>query len=84
MRFIEKIYCCAVYTFQDVVHFHKTLKGACDTYRPDYYQRFKKWCDDYFFIKHRNERRGVGGIFFDDLDAEEGQQEKLFKFVTVC
>ena len=67
--------------FQDVVHFHKTLKKACDKHHSDYYARFKKWCDDYFVIKHRGERRGVGGIFFDDLDYDE--QEKIYKFVTV-
>jgi coproporphyrinogen III oxidase len=50
---------------EDVVHFHSTLKAACDKCDPWYYPRFKKWCDEYFFIKHRNEARGVGGIFFD-------------------
>ena len=65
---------------QDVVHFHKTLKQACDKHG-DYYARFKKWCDDYFYIKHRGESRGVGGIFFDDLDNDD--QNKLFSFVTV-
>lgn len=67
---------------QDVQHFHKTLKDACDKNHPEYYKRFKAWCDDYFFIKHRGERRGVGGIFFDDLDKPS--QEDLFKFVTTC
>ncbi|XP_069133290.1 oxygen-dependent coproporphyrinogen-III oxidase-like [Argopecten irradians] len=67
---------------QDVVHFHKTLKTACDKHNKDYYPRFKKWCDDYFTIKHRGEKRGVGGIFFDDLD--KGTQADNFKFVTSC
>jgi coproporphyrinogen III oxidase len=51
----------------DAEHFHGTLKAACDRFDPDYYPRFKAWCDDYFTIKHRGEMRGVGGIFFDDL-----------------
>ena len=52
---------------EDAVHFHSTLKRACDTVDTTYYPRFKKWCDEYFFIKHRQEARGVGGIFFDYL-----------------
>ena len=55
---------------EDVVHFHRTLKETCDRFDPDYYPRFKKWCDDYFFIKHRGEARGVGGIFFDYLTGD--------------
>ena len=62
----------------DVMHFHQTLKDACDRHDPHYYPRFKKWCDDYFFIKHRQETRGVGGIFFDYL---QGNLESLFAFV---
>jgi coproporphyrinogen III oxidase len=53
----------------DVVHFHKTLKAACDKHRPEYYPTFKLWCDEYFYLKHRNETRGVGGIFFDYQDG---------------
>ena len=52
---------------EDAVHFHRTLKAACDAVDPAFYPKFKKWCDEYFFIKHRNEARGVGGIFFDYL-----------------
>jgi len=52
---------------EDATHFHRTLKDACDRFDPDYYPRFKAWCDDYFTIKHRGEMRGVGGIFYDDL-----------------
>lgn len=63
-------------------HFHTTLKKACDTHDAGYYPRFKKWCDDYFLVNHRNERRGVGGIFFDDFDALS--QEECFKFVKSC
>ncbi len=57
------------YGFEDdAVHWHKTAKAACDPFGKDYYARFKKWCDEYFYIKHRNEPRGVGGLFFDDLN----------------
>ncbi|KAG8625584.1 hypothetical protein KVT40_005985 [Elsinoe batatas] len=69
---------------EDVIHFHRTIKDACDKHDKDYYSRFKKWCDDYFFVKHRNESRGVGGIFFDDLDEQEKDQESLFSFVQEC
>ena len=55
---------------EDAVHFHKTLRDVCDRIDPTFYPRFKKWCDEYFFIKHRNESRGVGGIFFDYLTGE--------------
>ena len=58
---------------EDCVHWHKTAKAACDPFGADYYSRFKKWCDEYFLLKHRNEPRGIGGLFFDDLN------EKSFK-----
>ncbi|MBW4636546.1 MAG: oxygen-dependent coproporphyrinogen oxidase [Iphinoe sp. HA4291-MV1] len=54
----------------DASHFHSVLKQACDTYHPDYYQVFKHWCDEYFYLKHRQESRGVGGIFFDYQDGQ--------------
>ncbi|XP_057661619.1 oxygen-dependent coproporphyrinogen-III oxidase [Diorhabda carinulata] len=66
----------------DAVHFHKELKDACDKHDKTYYPKFKKWCDDYFNIPHRGERRGVGGIFFDDLDTPN--QEHCFEFVKSC
>ncbi|CAD1477765.1 unnamed protein product, partial [Heterotrigona itama] len=66
----------------DVKHFHGTLKAACDKHDPSYYSKFKKWCDDYFFIRHRGERRGVGGIFFDDIDTPS--QEETFQFIKSC
>lgn len=62
--------------------FHRELKMACDKHDSSYYARFKKWCDDYFFIVHRNERRGIGGLFFDDVDYPN--QEKAFSFVRSC
>jgi len=52
---------------EDAVHFHAMCKRALDPFDGGYYPRFKKWCDEYFFLKHRNEPRGIGGIFFDDL-----------------
>lgn len=61
----------------DAAHFHQTLKATCDAYKPDAYTEFKEWCDNYFFIPHRNEARGVGGIFFDYL---EDAPEQTFKF----
>lgn len=67
---------------EDVTHFHKTLKDACDKNDQSYYAKFKKWCDDYFVISHRGERRGVGGIFFDDLDNTGTNKE--FDFVKSC
>lgn len=63
---------------EDVVHFHRTVKDACDRHDAGYYPRFKKWCDEYFLIRHRGETRGVGGIFFDYL---QGDMEALFAFV---
>ncbi|MCG8367815.1 MAG: oxygen-dependent coproporphyrinogen oxidase [Pseudanabaenales cyanobacterium] len=58
------------YPFEaDMVHFHQTLKEACDRHRPEYYPNFKLWCDEYFYLKHRQEPRGVGGIFFDYQDG---------------
>ncbi|KAI1311044.1 Coproporphyrinogen-III oxidase [Mortierella claussenii] len=67
---------------EDAVHFHRVIKEACDQHDPRYYKDFKKWCDDYFYIPHRGERRGVGGIFFDDLDDKS--PEELFAFVQTC
>ncbi|MHB1218985.1 MAG: oxygen-dependent coproporphyrinogen oxidase [Alphaproteobacteria bacterium] len=62
----------------DTRDFHAGLKAACDVHDPTYYPRFKQWCDEYFFLRHRNEPRGVGGIFFDDLDT--GRWEADFAF----
>jgi coproporphyrinogen III oxidase len=65
---------------EDAVHFHKTLKDTCDKHNKEFYPRFKKWCDDYFNNTHRGERRGIGGIFFDDLDESETDAENGFAF----
>ena len=54
----------------DVRHFHATLRAACDRHDPQFYPAFKAWCDRYFYLKHRRETRGVGGIFYDYLDAD--------------
>ena len=61
---------------EDAVHFHQTCKAALAPFGDDKYPRFKTWCDDYFYLKHRGEARGVGGIFFDDF-AELGQDESF-------
>jgi len=52
----------------DVLHWHRTAHSACEAFGAQFYPRFKAWCDQYFFLKHRNEARGVGGLFFDDLN----------------
>ncbi len=52
---------------EDAVHFHTVCKNALESFGPDKYPRFNAWCDDYFFLKHRNEQRGIGGVFFDDF-----------------
>ncbi len=56
----------------DASHFHKELQQVCDKHNPSYYSDFKKWADDYFYLKHREETRGVGGIFFDRLATQDG------------
>jgi coproporphyrinogen III oxidase len=67
---------------EDTLHLHQTLKNACDLFDKTYYPKFKKWCDEYFTIKHRNEMRGVGGIFFDHLRPEnQDEKENLFSFL---
>ncbi|HMU64064.1 MAG: oxygen-dependent coproporphyrinogen oxidase [Nitrosomonas sp.] len=56
---------------EDAIHFHQTCKAALDPIGSDYYPRFKKWCDEYFFLKHRKEPRGIGGVFFDDFNQPD-------------
>ena len=60
----------------DASYFHKQLKNVCDNHSSEYYPKFKKWADDYFYLKHRNETRGIGGIFFDRLNNENGFTKK--------
>ncbi len=68
------------YPFEDdVVHWHRVARDACQPFGSDIYPKYKKWCDDYFYLKHRNEPRGVGGLFFDDLN--EGGFDKSFAFM---
>ena len=64
---------------EDCIHWHKTAKDACDPFGDDHYSKFKTWCDDYFYLKHRNEPRGVGGIFFDDY--KEQNFDHSFRFM---
>ena len=64
---------------EDVLHWHRTSKAACDPFGPDVYAKYKDWCDRYFYLKHRNETRGAGGLFFDDLN--EWGFEKSFAFM---
>lgn len=67
---------------EDAHFFHRALKNSCDKHHPDFYPDFKKWADDYFFITHRNETRGIGGIFFDKLNQKENlSKAQLFEFV---
>jgi len=63
----------------DCVHWHQTAKNACAAFGDEVYPRYKRWCDEYFFLKHRNEPRGIGGLFFDDLN--EGGFERCFSFL---
>jgi coproporphyrinogen III oxidase len=56
---------------EDCIHWHQTAKAACDPFGDEVYPKYKQWCDDYFFLKHRNEPRGIGGLFFDDLSSPD-------------
>jgi len=64
---------------EDVIHFHQQAKAACQGFGDEVYPKYKKWADDYFFLKHRNETRGVGGLFFDDLS--QWGFEKCFDYL---
>ena len=63
---------------EDAVHWHETAKKACIPFGKDVYPKYKKWCDDYFYLIHRNEQRGIGGLFFDDLN---GDFEECFDYM---
>lgn len=72
------------YAFEeDVIHWHQTGKDLCQPFGDEVFPKYKKWCDEYFFLKHRNENRGVGGLFFDDLNSwdDELNFEKSFAFM---
>ncbi len=64
---------------EDCVHWHRTARAACAPFGDDWYPRYKRWCDEYFFLRHRNEPRGVGGLFFDDLS--EPDFDTAFRFL---
>jgi coproporphyrinogen III oxidase len=64
---------------EDVIHWHTVARQACEPFGEDAYSRYKQWCDEYFYLKHRDEPRGVGGLFFDDLN--EGGFEQCFAFM---
>jgi coproporphyrinogen III oxidase len=64
---------------EDAVHFHRTARAACEPFGPEVYPRYKKWCDEYFFLRHRDEPRGIGGLFFDDL--HEWGFDRSFEFL---
>jgi len=64
---------------EDVIHWHRTARTACAPFGDDVYPRYKRWCDEYFYLKHRQETRGVGGLFFDDLN--EWGFERCFAFM---
>ena len=67
---------------EDAKFFHSQLKNTCDKFDSDYYPKFKKWADDYFYVKHRKETRGIGGIFFDRLKEDGGKsKEDIWSFV---
>ena len=68
-----------VYPDDSLTEFHQAFRSTCDRFDPDYYPRFKDWCDRYFYLPHRKEIRGDGGIFFDDLTSDDW--EKDFSFV---
>lgn len=63
---------------QDTHDFHNAFKATCDKFDPEYYSKFKKWCDEYFFLKHRNEPRGVGGIFYDYVNSGDWDNDFAF------
>jgi coproporphyrinogen III oxidase len=64
--------------FPDAVAFHAAMKAACDAHDPDWHAKYKQWCDEYFFLPHRGEPRGVGGIFYDHHDSGDWDRDFAF------
>ena len=64
---------------EDAIHWHKIARKACEPFGEKVYEKYKKWCDDYFYLSHRDEQRGIGGLFFDDLN--EGGFDSCFEFM---
>jgi coproporphyrinogen III oxidase len=64
---------------EDAVHWHRTARAACEPFGPEVYPRYKRWCDEYFHLRHRGETRGIGGLFFDDLN--DWDFERSFAFM---
>ena len=64
---------------EDAIHLHKIARKACEPFGEKVYEKYKKWCDDYFYLSHRDEQRGIGGLFFDDLN--EGGFDSCFEFM---
>ncbi len=62
----------------DCIDWHKTAKAACDPFGQDHYNKYKKWCDEYFYLKHRQEPRGIGGLFFDDYNEQDFEHSFAF------
>ena len=65
-------------SFEDAIDFHAAYKGACDKHDPTWHAKYKAWCDDYFFLPHRNEPRGIGGIFYDHHDSGDHARDFAF------
>ncbi len=63
---------------EDAVHWHKTARQACAAFSNDYYAKYKRWCDEYFYLRHRSETRGIGGLFFDDLNEPDFEHSFAF------
>ena len=68
---------------EDAKHFHNTFKQACDQHHPEYYPVFKRWCDEYFYLKHRDETRGIGGLFLDYQDGQGPGEQRTASEDTV-
>lgn len=70
---------------EDAIHFHRVCRDAVQPFGPELYPRFKAWCDDYFYLKHRNEPRGIGGLFFDDFaELGAGRDQAMWRSVGDC